>query len=107
MVPEPLPVIQRLARTFDALGVPYLIGGSIASSLFGISRATQDIDFVADLAEQQVIAFVAALADEFYADADMIREAIVTRASFNVIHLPTMLKVDVFIRSTGAWAEEE
>jgi hypothetical protein len=40
-----LPVIDAL----EALGVPYHVGGSVASSFTGIARATQDADLVAGL----------------------------------------------------------
>lgn len=107
MLPEPLLVLQRLTQTFDALNIAYFVGGSVASSLHGIFRATQDIDFVADIREEQVDAFVVALEDEFYVDGDMIREAIQTRSSFNVIHLPTMVKADVFLSPVSPWAKEQ
>ncbi len=42
MLSEPLLVVARLARTFDDLAIRYLVGGSLASSLYGIPRATQD-----------------------------------------------------------------
>jgi hypothetical protein len=46
---EPLQVALRVTQTLDDLGVPYLIGGSIASALYGEPRATMDADIVADL----------------------------------------------------------
>lgn len=39
--------IAALARAFDALGVTWAIGGSIASVFHGEPRATNDIDVVA------------------------------------------------------------
>lgn len=94
---EELDVTLRVAAIFDALGVPYLVGGSVASSLLGIPRATLDVDLVADLRDAQVQALVDALGDDFYADVDAIRDATRRRASFNVVFLPYMLKVDVFV----------
>jgi hypothetical protein len=38
-----------VGRHFDALGVRWLVGGSVASSILGLPRATLDIDLVADL----------------------------------------------------------
>ncbi len=87
----------RVADVLDRLGVPYLVGGSLASSLHGIPRATQDVDLVADLAEEAVSGFVAALEGDFYVDEGMVREAVRRRASFNVIEFETMFKLDVFV----------
>lgn len=97
MLAEPLAVAARIGGTFDALGVPWLIAGSVASSLHGIPRATQDIDLVADLGLTHADPFARSLADDFYVDVDLIREAIRRRGAFNVIHLATMTKIDVFV----------
>ena len=43
MLSEPVLVVAELARVFDALGIRYVVGGSVASSLYGIPRATQDV----------------------------------------------------------------
>ena len=96
----------RLASVFDRLGVAYAVGGSVASSLHGIPRATQDVDVVAALLEKHVEPIVAELMADFYVDADMIRDAIRRRASFNVIHLASMLKVDVFLPKDALAREE-
>ena len=50
---------------------------------------------------------VRGLENDFFVDADMIRDAIHRRASFNVIHLATMLKVDVFVLGNEDFAIEE
>ena len=107
MLPEPLQVVQRLIETFDRLGIAYLVGGSVASSVVGVERATQDVDFVVALMETQVEALTQALADEFYADADLLREAILHDSSANVIHLPTMIKADLFISPNTAFAHSQ
>ncbi len=107
MLSEPLVVVAKLARVFDDLQIRYLVGGSVASSLYGIPRATQDVDLVADIRPPHVQAITSALTGEFYIDADMIYEAIQARASFNVIHLATMFKADVFILKGDSWSREE
>jgi hypothetical protein len=107
MISEPLAIVARVARVLDDLGVAYLVGGSLASSIHGIPRSTQDADIVADLEEERVDAFVGALAGDFYVDADMIRDAIRRKASFNIVHLKTMLKVDVFAHRRDAWSRAQ
>ncbi len=79
------------------LGVAHVVVGSLASSLHGLPRATNDVDVLAALRPEHVEPLVRALGPAFYIDADMIRDAIRRRAEFNVIHLATMFKVDVFI----------
>ena len=52
---------------------------------------------VADLSAGQVEPLVSILGDEFYADAEMMRQAIPISSSFNLIHLATMFKVDISV----------
>jgi hypothetical protein len=57
-----------------------------------------DARLVADLRLEHAEQLAEALSDAFYVDAESIRDAIRRRSSFNVIHLETMFKVDVFVR---------
>jgi hypothetical protein len=94
---EAIGVTLLVTGTFDALGVDYVVGGSVASSVHGLPRSTADSDIVAALREEHVNAVVSSLEGAFYVDADMIRDAIRRRSEFNVLHLATMFKVDVFV----------
>lgn len=94
---EPVEVTLKVTGVFERLGVPYLIGGSLASALYGMVRTTQDSDIVAEMRREHLEPFVSALRDEFYLDDEMIAEAIQRNSSFNIIHRETMFKVDVFI----------
>src|SRR5438552_6748490 len=87
------PVVEAL----EGLGVRYHIGGSLASSAHGIGRSTADADLVADLRSEHARPLTNLLQDDYYVDEEMILDAISRRSTFNVIHLETMLKVDVFI----------
>jgi len=107
MLSDPLLVMVKLSRVFDTLGVDYLVGGSMASATYGIYRPTQDVDLVATLRPRHARLLVAALQDEFYVDEQMILDAIRTTSSFNVIHLSTMDKADIFVPEQSPWAEEE
>jgi len=89
--------LTPVADALDELGVAYQVGGSVASSVHGLARSTMDVDLVADLRPEHVDPFVGRLAVGYYVDADMIREALRSRGSFNLIHQATMLKVDVFV----------
>lgn len=94
---EPVEVTLKVTNVFENLGVPYLIGGSLASTLYGMVRTTQDSDIVAEMHREHLPRFVAALGEEFYLDDEMIAEAIAHHSSFNIIHRASIFKVDVFI----------
>jgi hypothetical protein len=92
LLAEPIEIALQIGAVLDALGLDWLVGGSVASSLYGIPRATQDIDLVVDLSEAHVEDLVQHLTADFYIDADMIRQALRRRGSFNIIHLATMTR---------------
>lgn len=94
---DPLAIASLVARALDDLGVPYFVGGSLASTLHGEPRFTRDADLVAELQPRHAEPLARALAGAFYADAESIRGAIARKGSFNAIHLATAFKVDVFV----------
>ncbi len=87
------PVLEVLR----ALDVRHYVGGSIASSAHGVPRASIDADVVAELGPRHVAPLAAALREAYYVSEERVRDAVSRRGSFNVIHLETMVKVDVFV----------
>ena len=94
---EPIEVTIQVTRVLESLGIPYLIGGSLASILYGMVRTTQDSDIVAEMQIEHLQPFVSALQDQFYMDDELITESIRHHSSFNIIHRESFFKVDVFI----------
>jgi len=94
---DPIDVAVAVARVLDELGIAHTIGGSIASSLAGEPRSTLDIDVVAAVQEEHVPRLVSALSPDFYVDEDALRRAVRARASANLIHQATQVKVDLFV----------
>jgi hypothetical protein len=92
-----LSALGPVIRALEDLTIPYYIGGSLASSAHGVPRASIDADVIAELGQEQVAPLLARLADAYYVDEERAREAVRTRRSFNLIHLGTMFKVDLFV----------
>ena len=88
---------SEIAATFELLEVPYMIGGSMASTLWGEPRFTRNVDLVAALRSKHVAPLISRLGEDWYAEPGDIREAISNRASFNLIRLKRMVKVDIFV----------
>lgn len=102
-----LGVAVEVGSKFDALGVVWLVGGSVASSILGEPRATADVDLVADLRSSHIGALYAALVDTYYIEEDAARDATRTRGAFNVIQLASMTKIDVYCSADTPLAREE
>ena len=107
MIAEPIAITLRVIQELDRLNVPYFIGGSLASALYGEPRATIDADIIADLKNEHVAPLVRALSNEFYIAQDAALDAIRAQRSFNVIHLATSFKVDVFVRKRRAFDDAQ
>lgn len=89
-------IALEVGRHFEDLGVRWLVGGSVASSIMGESRATADIDLVADLRGVHITRLCSALHDDYYVDIETARWAASTRRSFNLIQQATITKIDIF-----------
>jgi hypothetical protein len=104
MLATPLEIVASVARVFERLGIPYLVGGSVASSIYGPPRSTLDADIVANFGPSVVPALVAGLSADFHVDGAMIRTALERRDSFNLIHVATLFKVDIFLQKADPWS---
>jgi len=104
---ELLGAVARVVRVFDTLGIEYLVGGLIASSVFGEPRQTIDADLLARVLGRHVQPLVENLTPDFYIEAAAVLTAIQNQRSFNVIHLATMAKVDVFVGWRTPFAESQ
>lgn len=93
---DPATGLIRLLQVFDLLEIHYMVGGSGASSVHGLWRVTGDIDIVARIRPEDIEPLVGELQRDFYADASQMRAAIDHGRSFNLIHLPSYYKFDIF-----------
>ena len=66
MISEPLQVTLLVTSFLEKMNIPYLIGGSLASTLHGMVRMTQDSDLVVMLRDEHISAFEEALKGDFF-----------------------------------------
>jgi len=90
--------LERLTKLLDEAGIPYMVAGSVGSSLHGHPRATQDTDVVIDPTEDQLGFFIALLGESYYVSRDAAFDALRRRAMFNIIDLGGGWKADLIIR---------
>jgi hypothetical protein len=95
--PDLLAAVGPLLDLLQELRVRHYVGGSIASSAHGVARASIDADVVAELGPEHAERLCSNLEGAYYVPEARVRDGIARRASFNLIHLETMLKVDVFV----------
>lgn len=95
--PDPIRVIHDVSRILSNLRIRFFVSGSIASSLYGEPRSTNDIDIVADISGGEAEAIVKAFSVDYYVDEQDVSNAIDRSSSFNIVHNETVQKVDIFV----------
>jgi hypothetical protein len=92
-----LAVLVSVARTLEALEIPYAVGGSYASSMYGELRLTRDADLIVGLSSPGIASLADRLEHDFYVSRDAMSEAVRDSRSFNAVHLQTGFKIDFFV----------
>ena len=95
---EYLAFLYRITTRLDSAGIPYMVTGSMAFALYATPRMTRDIDLVIELSAESADRLVALFEDDFYLDAESVRQAILRTGMFNIIHNETIIKADFIIR---------
>jgi hypothetical protein len=101
-----LEAVRPLTAFLEEMGVLYEISGSIASSVHGVPRSSIDADILAALDAPRVRELARRLEDRYYLSEARMEDAVRRGASFNLIHLDTMLKVDVFVAGSDRFQNE-
>ena len=90
--------LGRLAiETLERLEIPYMVTGSVASFLYGESRATNDLDVVIAPDLESLNALVDALETCAYVDRETALDAFRRASIFNAIGNGTAEKVDFIL----------
>jgi hypothetical protein len=93
-----LPILEQALNVFRKLGIPLAVGGSWASTFYGEPRNSQDADITVAPFTGKEEELAKALGAEFYCSVDAMRTANRDRFSFNLLHMPSGFKVDVFVQ---------
>jgi hypothetical protein len=103
---DPVEVALDTGARLDALGVVWVIGGSLASSVHGEARSTQDVDMVVALRDRHVTPFAKAIGGDYYVDVEAMRAAVRSGESFNAVHFASAIKVDFFVAGDDPFEAE-
>jgi hypothetical protein len=105
---SPGDVFRRIVEHLDRRDIGYMLVGSFASTYFGASRTTYDLDIVIEATPDQLRGLVADLnADDYYAELDAALDACRHESLFNVIDSATGWKIDLIFRKSRAFDHEE
>ena len=98
---------DRLCGRLEQARVPYMVVGSVAGGFHGVPRTTNDIDVVIDPTEEQLVAFLRTIDDDWYVSEEGAIDEHRRRGMFNVIESDTGWKADLIFRKNRPYSIEE
>lgn len=98
--------LGHFADILDRLGITYAVGGSMASSAYGAVRFTEDADITVEPFEGTAQEFFECVKADYYISKEAMLQALEQRSSFNVIHLESAFKIDVFVRKDSPYEKQ-
>ena len=104
--PQELIILESFTDILQQLDIAYAIGGSVASSIYGKVRFTEDADITVEPFDNQADKLIELLSSEYYISKDAVYQALKQQGTFNVIHLDSAFKIDVFIRKNTAFQKQ-
>lgn len=108
MIEDPIYLARKVAVLLESLNIPYYIGGSVASSLQGEVRFTEDLDLVVSIQPNQTQSILNVFSKDFYISEIAVDDAMRGRtSSFNIIDLETTEKADIFVMWNDAFAHSK
>lgn len=93
-------LLKVVSSLFAKYKIPYMLTGAWSVIYYGRPRASHDIDFVVELEKKdvpRVLQALQSLSPDFSYDEDAIQEAIEKKHMFQILHLPTVLKFDIWL----------
>ncbi|MBP9708831.1 MAG: hypothetical protein KBD78_14430 [Oligoflexales bacterium] len=104
-----LKTFQSILKKFEDAKIDYMIVGSIASMTYGEPRLTHDMDLVIEVSSAQFQKLVAMFQGEDYyvPPVEILVQEALNQRSFNVLHIPSGLKVNCMIRRSNKHSVEE
>lgn len=110
VIADPIELTRKIADILEALDIRYMVGGSVASSLFGENRFSEDLDLVIDIEASQIQPLIQALEGKFYISEVAVEETFTSpnpNKSFNIMDLQTIEKVDIFIAKSDPFSRSK
>jgi hypothetical protein len=101
-------LLSRLCSALEHAGITYMLTGSLASSVHGVPRASNDFDIVIAPTVEQLRKLKMLLPEsQYYFDLDEAVDTLRRKRQFNVIDLTSGWKVDFIIRKSRPFSLTE
>lgn len=99
--------LRDICARLDHAGIAYMLTGSLAMSFYARPRMTRDIDLVIALEAAETQRLIGALDANYHADPAAIATAMRDARPWNIVHLPSVVKIDLIPRKDTIYRRAE
>lgn len=100
--------VRDLVSILDAANVSYMVAGSVASTLHGEPRSTQNIDLAVEMEGSTLRALLGMLPEHrYYVSTEAAVDALRRRGQFNIIDMESGWKADIIVRKSRPFSRME
>lgn len=102
-----LEILQDVCARLEKAGIDYMLTGSMAMNYYAQPRMTRDIDIVVELEASDAGKLTASFEPDYFVPGDALRTALRERGMFNLLHLESVVKVDLIVRKQALYRQTE
>ena len=110
VIEDPIKFARKIADLLEPLTISYMVGGSVASSLLGENRFSEDLDLVIDIDVSQMQPLIQAFERKFYISEVAVEETFYSpepTKSFNIVDFLSVEKADIFIAKSDPFSRSK
>jgi hypothetical protein len=102
-VNEELKFLEFISARLGAVGIPYMLTGSMAMMFYAVPRMTRDVDLVIECPAEDLNKLLEAFAGDCYISEEAVQYAVSHQGMFNIIHLEWSMKADFIVRKASEY----
>jgi len=102
-----LEVLKDVCGRLDKARIEYMLTGSMAMNYYAQPRMTRDIDIVVEVEESDAGKLTSSFEPDYFVPEDALRTALRERGMFNLLHLESVVKVDLIVRKQVPYRQTE
>ncbi|MBN1379477.1 MAG: hypothetical protein JXA04_09605 [Gammaproteobacteria bacterium] len=102
-----LGVLEDVVKRLESAGFEYMLTGSLAMNYYAQPRMTRDIDLIVALTVDDIHRVNEVFAKDYYIPEETMENAVKNATLFNLIHLDSVVKVDIIVRKADKYRRHE
>lgn len=102
-----LEVLKDVIQRLEQAAIDYMLTGSVAMNYYAVPRMTRDIDLVVALEPRHADRLRSLFEPDYYVPHEDVARALAGRGMFNLVHLDSVIKVDIIVRKDEPYRHVE